>query len=74
MFDFNVLNLILILVAVKFYILFLLDESFLHQVGLKLTLMVLLGVFLDVHTVLGAGVYGVIHAIEEAQKMGLTGL
>ena len=36
--------------------------------------MVLLGVFLDVHTVLGAGVYGVIHAIEEAQKMGLTGL
>jgi len=35
--------LVLTLVLVKFYVLFLLDESFFHQVGLKLTLMGLLG-------------------------------
>ena len=35
---------LLILVVVKFFVLFLLDESFLYQAGLKLTLMGLLGV------------------------------
>jgi len=35
---------VLILVLVKFFVLFLLDVSFLHQVGLKLALMRLLGI------------------------------
>jgi len=44
MYDFNVINFfVLILVLVKFFILFLLDEISLHYVGLKLTLMGLLG-------------------------------
>ena len=42
MMDFSVM--VLILVLVKFLTLFLLDESFLHQTGLKLTLMGLLGI------------------------------
>jgi len=88
--------LVLILVLVKFFILFLLDGSFLHQAGLKLTLMGLLGdimvlllaevffvgvwgefigtfsMFLEVQTSLVAEFYEVIHAMKEAQKMGLT--
>jgi len=44
MLDFNVIKFfVLILVLVKFFVLFLLDRSFLHQAGLKLTLMGLLG-------------------------------
>jgi len=47
MLDFNVIHiLVLILIVVKFFFLFLLDESFLHQAGLKLTLMVRLDVIL----------------------------
>jgi len=45
MLDFNMIKffLVLILVLVKFFVLFLLDVSFLDQAGLKLTLMGLLG-------------------------------
>jgi len=44
MLDLNMIKfLVLILVLVKFFVLFLLDRSSLHQAGLKLTLMVLLG-------------------------------
>jgi len=85
--------LVLILVLVKFFVLFLLDGSSLQHVGLKLTLMGLLGdimillctfhgsmrdfigvfsAFLEVHTAMVVEFYGVIHAMEEAQKMGLT--
>jgi len=81
--------------VVKFFVLFLLDGNFLHQAGLKLTLMRLLGVswsyylwrnfswgmreficafsaFLEVQTVLVVEFYGVIQAMKETQKMGLT--
>ena len=62
MLDFNVIKFffILILVLVKFFILFVLDESFLHQVGLKLTLMGLLGdILILLHVeVFSVGVWG----------------
>jgi len=35
--------LVLILIGVKFFVLFLLDRSFLHQAGLKLIMMGMLG-------------------------------
>ena len=51
---------ILTLILVKFYVLFLLDESFLHHVGLKLILMGLLGVIqvLTLVEVFSVGVWG----------------
>jgi len=79
--------------VVKFFVLFLLDESFLHQDELKLTLMRLYGgfancedifrwsmrefigaffAFIEVQTAMIVEFYGVIHAMEEAQKMGFT--
>ena len=62
MFDFNVFKFFCIntLVLVKFYVLFLLDESFLHRAGLKLTLMGLLGVIqvLLLVEVFSMGVWG----------------
>jgi len=87
---------VLIIVLIKFFVLFLLDGSSLHQTGLKLTLMgaakgylglatcecifrrsigefiSTFSVFVEVQTVMVAEFYGVIYAMEEAKKMGLT--
>jgi len=61
--------LVLILVLVKFFLLLRLYGNFLHWTGLKLTLIGVFHVFLEVHTTMIVEFYGVIHVIDEAQKM-----